>query len=125
VHRDARVCRARDENLMQNRAPYSERASIPEASFRYRAVRDEAESSQCDRITCADVNTQFSKGGYTIGQEPLAARFVERRLPRIGNSYGETAIARGNCGGHSGGSAADYEQISRIHRGSSFADFGD
>jgi hypothetical protein len=61
------------------------------------------------------MNSNFCCRGNGIGHQPLTAGFVDRRPVAVGYPDAKASRARGKGSRDSGGSAANYENVSIEH----------
>src|ERR1700730_6687191 len=56
-------------------------------------------------------DAKLAESSKRVGHQTLAAGFADRRLRSIGEHYIETAPSCGNCGGQSGRTTPNYEDV--------------
>ena len=84
---DAAFFRAFDHFLMQNGSPHTHAAFAGEFCCRRSSAIDKAHAPKNLPVAGLYVDAKFAKRRKRAGQEPFAARFVDRRLRAIGNDY--------------------------------------
>ena len=75
-----------------------------------------AEADPAERVALSgtQIEAERARGGEAIGHDTFAAGLIDRRHTAIGEGDLQTAAARGESGGESGGAAANDEEIGRV-----------
>ena len=114
---DAGGLGAGDHEAVQRGAAESQAVAPREGGFHGGFALSKTDAAEGDAAGQVEVDAQRARGGHAVRHNALAASFVDGRNGTIRERDIETAAARGDGGGQSGGTAADHEDFSGIGKG--------